>query len=346
MNIKITHSLATLIFILILAGCNSSAQSPQPVPTTAVRTADVIHEARSLPIRTSGRLAPKAEIDLSFKTDGLIRQFLVDEGQAVRAGQLLAQLDLSEIEAQVQQAESALEKSARDAERVAALHRDSVATLEQLQDSRTAVSMARSALTIAAFNRQHSEICAPADGRIMRRLAEANELVTPGEAVLVLGAAQGWVVRVGLPDRDVVKLHLGDEATLHFDAYPGQSFTGRVTEIAEAADPTSGTFEVEISVVDAEGLLKSGFIARVDLYPATGDSLYFIPAEALVEGNGRDGIVYAIDESSTTARRIPVRIAHLLNDEVAIAEGLEDVRQVVTAGAAYLADGAQVQIVR
>jgi RND family efflux transporter MFP subunit len=310
-----------------------------------VRVADVTHEVRSIPIRTSGRLAPKAEIKLSFKMGGIVQDLLADEGRAVKAGQLLARLDLSEIDARVQQAESAFEKAERDADRIEALYRDSVVTLEQAQDSRTALDVARSDLRVAAFNRRYSEIHAPAEGRVLRRLVEAGELVEAGDPLFILGASQGWVVRVGVPDRDVVKLRLGDEARLYLDAYPDDEFTGTVSEIADIADPLSGTFEVEIAVVDAAGRLKSGFIAGVDLFPSAEEALYFIPAGALVEGDGRDGVVYAVDSTSSVARRVPILVAQLLDDEIAVSFGLEAVRQVVTDGAAYLVDGAHVRIV-
>ncbi len=349
MSTKTTFSISTLsaaaLALLILAGCNTNAQPVQPPPSTPVRTADVTQSARALPIRTSGRLAPKTQVQLSFKTGGLIDKFYVDEGSRVRAGQLLARLDMAEIDAQVQQSQSNFDKAARDAARMQALYRDSVATLEQFENAQTAQEVAQSGLRITRFNRRHSEIRAPANGRVLRRLAEVNELVTPGKAVLVFGAAQGWVVRVGLADRDVVKLNLGDEAALHFDAYPDRPFKGWVSEIAEAADPTSGTFEVEVSVEDAGGLLKSGFIARVDLMPSDTAPLFFIPIEALVEGDGRDGIVYAVEAESEVARRVPVRIAEILGAEVAVTAGLDSVAAVVTEGAPYLTDGARIQIV-
>ena len=118
-----------------------------------------------------------------------------------------------------------------------------------------------------------------------------------------------------------------------------------VSEIAEAADPTSGTFEVEVSVADADRLLKAGFIARVDLLPSDTEPLFFIPIEALVEGDGRDGIVYAVEPASQTARRMPVRIAEILGNEVAVTAGLDSVAAVVTEGAPYLSDGARIQVV-
>ena len=334
-----------LLAVLVIAGCRTDARPAQVISSTPVRTAEVTQGVRALPISTSGRLAPKKQIQLSFKTGGLINKFYVDEGSRVKAGQLLARLDMSEIDAQVQQAQSAFDKADRDVARMEALYQDSVATLEQLQNTQTAREVAGSGLSIARFNRQYSEIRAPASGRVLRRLAEVNELVSTGEAVLVFGAAQGWVVRVGLADRDVVKLTLGDTATLHFDAYPDQPFEGWVSEIAEAADPMNGTFEVEVSVNDDAGLLKTGFIARVDMFPSDTRALHFIPIAALVEGDGRDGVVYAVAPESEVARRVPIRIADILDDEVAVSAGLDSVATVITEGAPYLTDGARIQVV-
>lgn len=337
--------LAPVLALVLLAGCRSNARQA-PVPASiSVRTAPVHHQTRALPLRTSGRLTPKAETRLSFKTSGLIDRFFVDEGDRIHAGQLLARLDLSEIEAQVRQARSAFEKAERDAARMEALFRDSVATLEQLQNTRTARDVAASALEIARFNRRHSEIRAATEGRVLRRLAENGELVTPGRTVLIVGGVRDWVVRVGLADRDVVRLRLGDRAVFRFDAFPHRVFTGRVSEIAEAADPTTGTFEVEVTVDDPERRLKSGFIAHVDLYPSTGETFALIPVEALVEADGNEGRVFAFDDATNRARIRSVRIARLLGDTLAVRTGLEQVAAVITEGAAYLDDGDLVRVI-
>ncbi len=337
--------LAPALMLVLLAGCRSNAQEAPVSAPVPVRTAPVSRETRALPIRTSGRLAPKAETRLSFKTSGLIDRFFVDEGDRVRAGRLLARLDLSEIDAQVRQARSAFDKAERDVARMEALFRDSVATLEQLQNTRTARDVAASALEIARFNRRHSEIRAATEGRVLRRLAETGELVTPGQTVLVVGGVKDWVVRAGLADRDVVRLHLGDRAAFRFDAFPDRTFSGRVSEIAEAADPMTGTFEVEVTVEDPEQRLKSGFVAHLDVFPSAGETFSLIPVEALVEADGEHGLVYVFDDATNRVRRQSVRIARLLGDTLAVRTGLERFGAVITEGAAYLNDGDLVRVV-
>ncbi|MEM8485985.1 MAG: efflux RND transporter periplasmic adaptor subunit [Bacteroidota bacterium] len=336
----------TVAVVLIVLGGSFAAGCGQDVDAGATATTvapvnifvqDVSKEKRALPIRSSGRLATKAEVRLSFKIGGYIERVFVDEGRRVKKGTRLARLNLSEIDAQVLQAKSGVEKATRDLERAEGLYTDSVATLEQVQDARTALDVAAANLKIADFNRAYAEIYAPASGRILKRTAEAGELVGPGQPIYLFGADRGgWVVRVGLADQDIVKLAIGDSASLSFDAYPDEQFKGTVTELADAADPMSGTFEVEIAVNDPMNLLKSGFIARVDVYPSRGESLYFLPIEALVEGNGEEGIVYVYDENENKARKIPVQIERMLDAEIAVSGDLGGYTQIVTEGAAFI----------
>ncbi|MEM1041541.1 MAG: efflux RND transporter periplasmic adaptor subunit [Bacteroidota bacterium] len=336
----------------LLAGCGTDASADE-APSTAepvpVEVVAVVAAEQTLPVRSSGRLASKSERALSFKISGLVARVNVDEGGAVRAGQVLARLDPREIDAQVLQAESALAKAERDLARAERLLADSVATLEAVQDARTGVEVAQAQLDIAAFNRRYATITAPAAGRVLRRHAEPNELVQPGQPVLTLGtAADGWVVRLGVADRDIVRLALGDPATVRFDAYPGVVFEGRVTELASAADPATGTFEVEVAVPDAERRLRSGFVAQVDLRPSAGERYALVPVDALVAGDGDTGTVFGIEPGAggaATARQLTVEIAAVSGDHLAVRSGLGGVAHLVTTGAAYLTDGAAVRVV-
>jgi len=124
----------------------------------------VVREEISLPVRSIGIVATSEEIRLSFKTGGIIAHAYVNEGQSVKAGQLLAELNLSEITAQVNQAENGYEKALRDFTRAKNLFADSVATLEQYQNAETGLNVAKSILDAAQFNLVHSRIKAPAMG--------------------------------------------------------------------------------------------------------------------------------------------------------------------------------------
>ena len=338
-GLALLSAAALLLMATLFSGCSREveADANNTAALTTVYVAPIEKMSRPLPLRASGRLAAKAEIKMSFKIGGIIDRIYVDEGQYVRAGTRLARLNMAEIDAQVLQATSALEKAQRDLARVEGLYQDSVATLEQFQDAKTGVEIAEANVNIATFNREYAEIVAPSNGRVLRRMAEVNELTGAGQPIFVFGAEQsGWIVRVGLADRDIIHTAVGDSAHLWFDAYPDEPFAGRVTEVADAADAMSSTFEVEIAVEDKDKRLKSGFIARVDLFPSFSETVTYIPIEALVEGNGREGLVYVYNAETREATKVPVHIERILDHEIAVSGGLEAYDQVVTDGASFL----------
>ena len=329
-----------------VAGCGSRDDEGRADGSIAVKTAPVVRRDLALPIHASGKLSSVSEIRLSFKIGGIVDAIYADEGEQVSHGETLASLKLDEIDAQVTRALSGYEKAERDYERAKRLYADSVATLEQVQDAETGFEVAGSALKVPRFNRDHSTIRAPADGRILRRFAEANELVGAGTPIFLFGTAgNGWTVRVGVVDRDVIRIQIGDSASVSFDAYPGREFAALITEVAETADPLSGVYEVELLIADAGPKLVSGFVAKVDILPADRRSFFVVPIEALVEADGNRGFVYEPSESQDRVVKVPVTVGYVYDGMVAVETGLEGVGEVVTQGAVYLTEDATIRIV-
>jgi len=328
-----------------LAGCNSSADNPPTIELARVRTAPAVSGPAAPSIRTNGLLANEDEIRLSFKVTGVIRRLSVTEGEQVRKGQKLAEIEQAEIDAQVEQAAQAHEKARRDLERGERLYADKVISLEQLQDLRTQLAVNEAALNSAKFNWSYAAIIAPHDGTVLRRLAEERELVQAGNPILVLGAKdKGFVVRTGLADREIVQVKLGDEAKIRLDALPGQTLTGKVTEVSGASDAGSGMFGIEVSLDPTDLPLKSGLVAKLTIVPSTakaGERIY-VPIGAIVEGDGRTARVFVLDQKH--ARQREVEIAFIEGESVALANGLQAGEPVITDGAQYLEDGEEVTI--
>lgn len=308
-----------------------------------ITTVEAQQERRVVPVYSSGKLANKSEFRLAFKTGGIIATIAAEEGQRVEAGQVLATLNLKEVNARLESAKTQQQKALRDYRRLEKIYQQKVITLEQLQNARSALQVAEAELQIAQFNRQYSTITAPSAGRVLKRLVEADELIAAGEPVFLLAAdAKGWVVRVGLADKDIVRLQLGDTATLALDAFPGAVLNGKVSEIAAVANEQTGVFEVEVSVIDPSAQLRSGFIVRVNIAPSLTEPLIYLPLESVVAGSKQRGEIYVYDPQSSQVQKRVVGIAYLSHKEVAIRAGLVGQEQVVAKGAAYLRDGMQV----
>ncbi len=338
---------------LLLAAVTASACTPEAdvvaegVAPRAVRVAAVESGPAQPAVIASGVLAPANESRLAFKTGGMIREIAVQAGDTVRAGQRLARLETNEIDAAVAQAREAFEKARRDLERGRGLFEDDVLTQEQLDDLATAAAVARAQLDAAEYNRLYADIVAPASGRVLRRLAEPRELVGPGQPILeVSRGGDGWVLKLGVPDRDFVRLRDGDTATLRFDAHPGRNFSGRVSLLGGAADPRNGTFPVEISFDAGDARLAAGMIGRAEIMAGGDDAQRsYVPLSALVEGNSQAMLLFVLDAGTGTVsgRRVPV--AFVTGERAALAEALPDGTLVVTEGAPYLRDGAAVRVV-
>jgi multidrug efflux system membrane fusion protein len=337
---------AAVVTVAGLAGCTSHANEAG-VEATPVRVEVATSGPAAPTISSNGIVASKDEMRLSFKVGGVIKAIHVEEGHAVRAGQKLAEIELTEINAQVEQARALEQKAERDLARGERLYADEVISLEQLQDLRTQAALQKAQLSSAQFNRGYSVITAPYDGVVLRKLSQEREQVPAGQPVLVVsGQKRGYVVRAGLSDRDVVQLKLGDPAEIRMDAYPGRSIPGAVSEIAHAAEPKSGLFPIEIRVDSTQIALASGLVAKVQVYPATAraSTLTYVPVSAIVEGDGHRASVYVVEGDH--AKRREVEVAFIESQGVALTEGLHPGERIVTDGALYLQDNDRIAIVQ
>jgi membrane fusion protein, multidrug efflux system len=336
-------SIIGALALALLQACTRDVPAVSPEPTP-VQVTQVAAGPAIAPIETTGIVAARDEQRLSFKVGGLVQRVTVREGDVVKRGQLLAQLDETEIGAQVEQAKQLADKAARDLARGEALHADQVIPLEQLQNLRTQAEVARAQYQAARFNAQSAALTAPGDGVVLRRLVEERENAAPGQVVLILGRRDsGYIVRLAVADRHVVRIKRGDAISLRLDAWPEEQFTATVTQIASAADPATGLFEIEAQVDAGTRALATGLVGRASLSPGNGGAtLPHVPIAAVLEGDGEHASVFIAD--GNVARRRDVKVAFITGDGVAIREGLAVGERIVTAGAPYLDDGDAISV--
>jgi membrane fusion protein, multidrug efflux system len=354
MNKKIIGSiLIPLVIGGILLNCGkrdekekTASALPADETAIAVALAPVRTGNVSLPVLSSGLISTEIESKLSFKVTGIISRILVKEGESVSKGELLASLDLTESDAQVSQSRNALDKSKRDLERGQRLYQDSAATREQIQNLQTAYDVAQEAFRIASFNHQYATIHAPASGKVIRKFSNEGELVTAGTPVLMVNtsAQTDWIVRVGLPDVDWVRVHKGDAATITTDAYPGVTLSGVVSAVNEGADAVGGLYQAEIHIKPSGHKLASGLFAKVSITPSGTRTGKRIPIEALVEGSGKKAFVFVPAADRKSVKKITVEVAYLHGADAVIAAGLDSITQVITGGSAFLTENSTIQI--
>ncbi len=328
---------------LLAAGCGNH-DAPEAARPTPVRIANASQGPAVPPIDTNGVVVTKHEMRLSFKMGGLVRRIYVQQGEAVKKGQRLAEIELTEVGAQMEQARQMAEKAERDLKRGENLYADQVISLEQLQDLRTQAAMQAAQYKSAQFNLGYSVIEAPRDGMVLRKLVEERELVPAGAPVLLFGESdRGYVVRAALADREIVNVKLGDKGEVRMDAFPGQAMTGTVVEVASAADEKSGMFPIEVRFDTPPPRLVSGLVARLSLAPqSAAPPLTYVPMAALVEGDGDRASVFVLSGDKVEKRN--VRVAFITADSIALESGLAAGEPVVTDGALFLENGETVDV--
>lgn len=349
---RIVYSLTFLLIAAgaaVLTGCNGNTQAADVVDEAiAVKLQPVTTTQYAPMLKYSGSMASTSEARLSFKISGIISKIYVKEGDHVVKGQLLATLDLTEINAQVQQASQGVEKVQRDVNRVKNLYNDTVATLEQVQNANTQLQVAEESLRIARFNQQYAQIRATESGTILRKLMNEGELANSGAPVFTFNGTAGndWIIRFGVSDKDWAVLKKGEKASVEIDAYPNRTFTGVITEIAQGADAASGTYEIEVKVLPGNVRFAAGLFSTVRLQPATEQTVILVPVEALTEATDKTGYVYTVNADGKTVTKSKVTIAFLDNNNAAIVSGLDSAQEVITEGVGYLTDKSFVKVIK
>ncbi|MBL9096334.1 MAG: efflux RND transporter periplasmic adaptor subunit [Alphaproteobacteria bacterium] len=338
--------LAVVGLLAALAALSGSAAAPKVAPPVPVRVAVVGPTPTAGEIRATGTLLFKREITLGFKVAGIIKGFNVDAGDAVRAGAVLAHLDPTEVGARSRDGQAQLDNAEANLKRQQDLFAKGFASQARVDEAKAAVERARAARDSSAFDSAKAELRAPADGVVLSRLAEPNEVVAPGAPILLFGDASGGLVVVTpVSDTQITRIRGGDKATISFAGLA--SLKAEVARLAAKADQRTGAFDVELKLTEVASGLRSGLVGEARIVPTVKDriSTYMaIPAIALLEGRGDRAAVFIVDNQNRAQRR-SVRIGGFVDDLVLIAEGLVRGERVVTSGAPYLRNGQPVVVV-
>jgi RND family efflux transporter MFP subunit len=335
--------LLSITILALFAACSQN-QTKTTIPTAGeaipVTLAPVQPVTMQGNIQATGLLYTEDESKLSFKIGGVVESVFVSEGDFVKAGQVLATLKNTEIASQVAQVQLNVQKAQRDYDRVNNLYRDSVATLEQLQNAKTGLDIAQQGLSAAQFNQQYARIYAPASGFVVKKLLSAGEIAGPGMPVMVLnlvGGSSHWVLKAGVSDAQWAAVKLGNKASVTFDAFAGKTFEATVTNRSLAADPANGSFTIELRVIFAGEKPATGMFGKATIATGAVTGATTIPYAALLEADGNTGFVFVTDDKKTV-RRVEVAIGRMLPNEVEVLRGLENVPYVVVAGSAYVSE--------
>lgn len=319
--------------------------SSEAVPTITADIGSVARQDLVEPLVVRGGVVamPNQDVKIASMVPGRIDSMLVAEGDAVKAGQVVAEIDSRPLNDQrrqaaagLTQAKAALDNATLNLDRTERLFQRGIAAGKEVEDARTlrasaeaAVEQAQAGLDSAERQMQRTRIVSPISGQVVKRIVAVGEEVdgTAAQPVLEIANLDQVEIAANVPAEHLGRVRVGQAASVSSDAYGDRIFTGSVIAISPAVDAATNTALARIRVANAERLLKVGMFAQVQIALSQKKGVLTVPPSAVSKGD-EDVAVYVVDKD--TATRTKVKIGLETPESVEIVSGLKEGQKILT----------------
>lgn len=308
------------------------------------------------------RIEAEANIELASQGTGRCVQLLAEEGDVVKKGDILAQLDREEAEANYRQNQIQVQKQKNDYERAKEAFKAGLMPEADYESARFAYEQGQASLETQRVQLDQLTIKAPIGGIISDRMIQVGMLVTSGAPVFKIVDPDTFKIVINPVEKYLADLEMGQAAHVTVDALPGEEFVARVSRINPAVDALSGTIKVTLTFdkgQPVEKLLAAAY-TRVKLVMSTHENAMLLPKDAIIEENGND-FVFVVkageaddttetpdtvdgDAESLVAHRVQVDVGFEDANRVEILGGIDETDRVVIVGQHNLKDNANVRV--
>jgi len=329
--------------LLAAAGCGDGPAQKQrvegPVP---VHTLTIVPQAAEIAITATGAIEPEAKVNVSAQQEGVVTAVRVREGDTVRAGQPLIEMDDRELRASLAEAEARRVEAEAQWRRSSALVAEGLIAPSEADTARASFETAVARVDALRTRLSFTRITAPVDGTVTARNVEVGNLAVPRTPLLELAAGERLILRVPVSELDVVKLAAGERATVTVDALPAVSIPARIARIFPAATSASRQVTVELALEQVPAAVRPGFLARARLVVERLSGAILVPERAVLRGTEIPFFVYSIDGDTAVAR--PVEVGARIEGRALLRSGVAPGDEIVVEGMGRLRSGAKVAI--
>ncbi|MEI7863833.1 MAG: efflux RND transporter periplasmic adaptor subunit [Chthoniobacterales bacterium] len=327
----------------------SAAEKNGP-PVETVSTTEVVAAKWDRSVESVGSLRAVQGADLSTESSGVIMKILFENGQEVKKGQLLLELDSDTEQANLRSAEAEADLARTIYERTKRLRINSTVPQSELDSAESQLRKMTALVEQLRSTISKKQISAPFDGRLGIRNVNLGQFVDNGDKIVSLQALDPIFVDFLLPQQLISGLAVGQDFKLITDVYPGKEFSGRLTAINSEIDPITRNIRLQGTLANPAGELRPGMFARVILALGSAEDVLQIPSTALITAPYGDSVFVLEEEigqdgnKKTVARQHFVRTGRARGDFVSITKGLKPGDKVVSAGGFKLRNGAPVSV--
>lgn len=347
MNTDIYRIFAGLLLPIagLLYGCNAGqANTVDPAETVTALpvsvTWPVISDLQATYTAT-GALEAESEAAVRARVMGEIREILVEEGDVVVRGQLLARLDTTRLQLEANRTLAELEKARQNYRRNQQLNERGLVSPQAYEDLELIVDERLAAYELAALELSYTEIRSPISGTLASRLVKTGNLAKRQDVLFLVSETSELTADLRVPQSELRKFEVGQKATFIVDALPGDRFEGEILRISPTIDPTSGTARITVAALDSSGELRPGMFARVDLLYDTHKNALVVPSNAIsVEDS--EPVIWVFKDGIATRRAVVTGLNS--GEQVEVVSGLGPDEQIIVAGQAGLRPGSRVTV--
>lgn len=323
---------------------NAQAKAPEAekvADAIPVEVARASRRAVAASYTGTGALDARAESQVVAKTSGIAMEVFAEEGDHVRAGQVLVRLDADRARLQAAQSAAQVRKLEANYTRAKQLAAQQMVSANDLDQLKYDLANARAVNNLANLELSYTKVVAPISGVVASRSIKPGNFVQINTPIFRIVDDSRLELTLNVPEREISTLKTGQPVKLQVDALPGRTFDGTVDRVAPVVDAGSGTFRVICSFAGGDAL-QAGMFGRIRIdYDKRADALV-VPRVALLDDQGTPA-VYAVRDGK--AVRVPVKTGYTDGDWTEIVEGLKVGDAVVTAGKVALREGSAVQVI-
>jgi membrane fusion protein (multidrug efflux system) len=345
---RLRASVLALAFSAALTGCGDGSakaddkakekeEASIPVETARARTGAI-----DAAYRGTATLEAEDEATVMAKQGGVIEQVLVEEGERVKAGQVLARLETERLRLEVARAKATLDQLEQDFRRNESVFERKLVSREVYERAKFELEGARAAYDLARLALEEAEIKAPFDGVISLRHIKVGNTIQPGSPAFRVTRMDQLEAQIFVPERDIHKLAAKQPATLVVDAWPDKRFAGQILRVNPVVDAATGTVKVTVAMAPEQPELRPGMFGRVEIvYDRRSDAL-LVPKDAVLTEDAQHSVFVVADGR---ARRRPIRVGYSDADHYEVIDGLAAGEELVVTGQTSLRDDSKVEVV-
>lgn len=320
-------------------------------PPESVSTSLVERRLWQEKLQAVGSIEPIRGVRLDAEVPGIVTTINFQNGQSVDTGDVLVQLDTAPETALLNSNKANAELARIELERAQRLRNTNSVAQSQLDQAQATYDVAMAQVKNIEAIIEQKTIRAPFKGRVGIRQINLGQYLSAGAAIVTIQSYDKVFVNFTLPQQKLCKIETGMGLLLKSDAYPGESFAGRLTAISPQIDPTTRTVELQGTLDNPNGYLKPGLFVNIEVIVSETNEVLIIPATAIVYAPYGNSIFKikkqeneATGETITTVKQTFIRIGERRGDFVSVLEGLEEGEEVVSAGAFKLRNDMPVSI--